>query len=357
MSGNFGKLIGEAWTLGFLALPVAAIAILSVEGCFNPDTTCGVHCWEHTQVVTDSSPNDGRFDVQCRRFTNQTLFNPPLPATETFNGKACLETQADHAVVKTVIAAIINDDVGSLMGSEIQVYQDLVEGNNPAGIGPEIWAACIDWLVPVAAGGNCTDLIPGGGSDCCVFNDASSICTNLVQAPTEAALDHVSGTTVPDYGTPGSKTIGSEDICDYQPELGEETEGVGDDGFGNFGPLVTCTSPSNCQVHEDVVLEVQTSFETFYEEGVMMTIQTACPAGAKITGLNSGEESYAFAAEFGIVNNDIITHVNNIPLTSTANVATVLGMLSDGPSQVQVKRWRGTCSGGANTTYNITVTN
>ena len=107
---------------------------------------------------------------------------------------------------------------------------------------------------------------------------------------------------------------------------------------------------------------MQQFFSVFYDEGVLLDIVSAGPypcggyAGVMVSGLNSGEDSKALADKFGIMNNDLITVVEGITLSSEANVEAALTDLSTTTDAVTltIRRRGGTSCAASN--YTITVT-
>jgi hypothetical protein len=351
-------------TTSYLCIAGATLIPLIVSACFNPQTgTCKVHCWEDRPEPVDANSN-GRFDGQCTNFyPNPSAFFPPIKTVGFYLGKACTDTQGEHDAIKGAIARIKAEE--ALPMGQLDAYESIVNQ-----IVDDAWEACRTHLIGNDDGdGDFDDIDPNTtGNQACTPITAEALCDTYIKGPALAALLELEdcGIRQPQYSSPESnnnncvfepefdatESVGETEMCAELPTTGEEIA-----TFGAFPTLVSCNSPSNCQVDEEIVYAVQTNFSQFYDDGVVLTLQTTCPAGAKITGLNTGEVSFNLANKFGIQNNDIITHVNGVPMNSDPNVSSVLAWLAEGQDQVQVKRWRGTCTGGSNTTYNIIVTN
>jgi hypothetical protein len=145
------------------------------------------------------------------------------------------------------------------------------------------------------------------GNQYCSELSAISLCDEYVQDPALDALGEIPsipGGALPLYE---STQVGVFTDCpEHFPELG--TEGVGDDGgactedadgggdgadtttgsgggnvFGDLSSLIDCSPQTTCSFDTRLLFNVQANWETFYDDGVTLTMVT-------ITGVGSGVE-------------------------------------------------------------------
>lgn len=160
-------------------------------------------------------------------------------------------------------------------------------------------------------------------------------------------------------------------VCDQAGNL-IDPEATGDGGvvddtgepvdppFGEIGNLVYCDPQTTCLIESELIENVGYNFHVFWEEDVVLTLGTFGPSGTtvtglQITGLSTGDHAKALLDAFGIINNDVITHVNSTALDSWSNVMDVVADIDNSSYwAVTVRRWRCpfTCSWG---TFNYDI--
>jgi hypothetical protein len=160
--------------------------------------------------------------------------------------------------------------------------------------------------------------------------------------------------------------------CEQAGNLEDELAGVEDDGgvdessgggsvvdpWGDLGTLVECSPQTSCLVHEELFENVATNFDVFYDEGVDLQFGTHATGvtGLKVTGLGTGEDSKDLFDAFGVKNNDVITHVNNDPLSSGPNVWGIIQDLQDVSYwEVRVRRYKCVGASCSWTTFNYDI--
>jgi hypothetical protein len=339
---------------GLLLLPLACYDPTPYDQCYH-------HCWESeidTGDIQDNVSPMGAYDSTCTQYGGGTMW-PPLPTELTMPGRECFYpfAQDDHDLLKLAIAAKLDDDLGSLSQAETEDAEELL-----GRIAGEIAETCASWLTCGFRPGTCDlDGNPMNGDQSCTIASAESVCATYVLGIADSALDLQTGPQVPVYSGTGQHTIES-DNCDFVPEFattGGEPPGADDTGpFGDITSLVSCSPQTSCTVDAELLWNIQLNFAEFYEEEIVLSIEASgspCNThGAKIIGLDSGEDAKALADELDLHNNDFITSVEGINLTSSANAFTVVEDLQTTTDAVSmtVKRASGmTCQ-----TVNYTLT-
>jgi uncharacterized protein (TIGR03382 family) len=145
---------------------------------------------------------------------------------------------------------------------------------------------------------------------------------------------------------------------------GVDESGDGGDGgvapFGDIGALADCAAAPPyelyCNIDEDLRYNVAYNFHIVYEEGVTMTHGTwgTGVTGLKVTGLDSGEHSKTLFNELGVVNNDVITHVNNTALATWGDVLDIIDEVTGAATmEITVRRFKCvvSCSWGTRNYY------
>jgi hypothetical protein len=349
--------------------------LLPIMGCFNPPTDqCPMHCWGFTQEVQGV---DGRFPQndpqsmnpygECRDRDSEDLLMPWLPIPAEFHGRACLSTQSEHAAVKAVVQAV---DCGTAMQcwqhvvvpDDIDVYNAFVGAAGDGGIALAARDACLQWLY--IQGCEIDDEEPGGAL-------AHALCNDFVRDPAAAAMGDTTGCAgwrppreeqgayKPSYPYdcdfhPDLATSGNEDgpVCDGGDEADEgvdEESGAPllDDPFGDLEALVECSGSTTktCVIEPELLANITENFQTFYDEEVWLQMVniTGPGRGAQITGVDSGEDVEALLDAFGIEDEDLITHVNNIHLEGEQDALQAIYEIPLTTAwNVTVRRWNGT---------------
>lgn len=120
----------------------------------------------------------------------------------------------------------------------------------------------------------------------------------------------------------------------------------GDDGgvapFGEVDDDVDCSPSTTCTMTQELFDAVWSNFHVFYDEEVTMTFVTTPAKGYQIGGLDSGEHAEELFDAFGLVNGDIVTHVNGLSLGNTSALDAAYDSLQTQSSwTLRVRRWNG----------------
>jgi hypothetical protein len=296
----------------------------------------------------------------------------PIPPSGDFGGRGCLfGGQTDHENVKSVIAAIADNSTGSLTQAEKDSYEGLVSEDVGwavnSNISRDALYACIAFLT---CSQTYCDIDPNVASkQACTLGSATALCEEYVQAPLIAALDWATGSAVPEYSVPYnfSEEPGQCDYCPDAASTGDgnctapaDTTGEPADPFGDLDVLVACSPQTYCTVDAELIWNIQAHFDQFFTENVALAIgASGAPCnvtGAKISGLGNGEDSKELAMKFDLRNDDVITVVEGISITSATAAARVIHDLETTTDAITMRVRRRSTSGMSCTTLNYTIT-
>lgn len=222
--------------------------------------------------------------------------------------------------------------------------------------------------------------------DCAVEGEGSgyalSLCATFVGNPAQAAMQDLTGCAgwIPPTEEQGAYKAGDPYDCDFHPDLATtgaddgpvceegDDEGVDEesgapllsDPFGDVEALVDCTGTTTktCVIEPELLANVTENFQTFYDEEVWLEMVniTGPGRGAQITGVDSGEDVEELLDAFGIEDEDLITHVNNIHLQGEEDALQAIYEIPlDTAWSVTVRRWNG--SSWDTLSYSISVAN
>ena len=270
--------------------------------------------------------------------------------------------------------AILADVASELLTTEEQDAYD----NWANALDDEVITSCVAHLTCNGSPGVGCDIDPNvNGEQSCKVTSAAVLCTTHVTNLLQGQLELPGPEKYPDCSTAEYLTI--EQGCPgYNPEMnatgggcvadgvipggsdGADSTGAPADPFGDLGALISCsglwTAP-DCTLDPDLILNATENFRVFYDEGVELELVDSseqCGPGAKLTGLDAGEDATALTDELGIENGDIVTNVGANPLTSIGRAAAALDEIATATSlTVIVKRRDG--AGCDTMTYDLTV--
>lgn len=358
-----------------LATMSGTIGVACLEDNPNSDQ-CTLHCWS---IAYEYPPAGGNLDGSCvDRGSNEGIF-VPIPVSGIATGRACIDFQADHELVKQVLQAAEAGSVASLSAAQKTAWAalagDLVDSAH---------SRCVTY---VTGGPSHDDIDPGtAGDQSCTDVSASAICDLAVSVPLAASLsltEQGADIAIPEYAGVEYGLVAQPE-CEFLPETtgdvdptgGPQTDPTADDGpvrtdggsadtsgggdggmFGDIGEGVQC-SGTQCSIDMSVWASIINNFDTFYDEGVTLVIGPSgapCNAtGAKIGGLSNGEASAELAAALGLRNGDVITRVEGISLVDLGKAAAVVNDLQSTVDPISMTVRRKT-SASACTTLNYTI--
>jgi hypothetical protein len=215
---------------------VIALA-LATAACPNP-FPCNRYCWSHKQHVLDLTSEDvpgvpdGRFDVQCERFSDSADWYPPLPLYGWYGAEVCVPA-SDHQTIEEIVAAIQDPMIDASQTcdvTDLQVYTDLVQA-----LAMQARDACVAHLTCNGAPAGC-DIDPTTPEpDACQVPSAMDLCDQVILAPALAALGDLSnGPSAAQPQHDGTAIEYVDDPSDCEP-LDQDTDGppICGDGAGS----------------------------------------------------------------------------------------------------------------------------
>lgn len=331
---------------------VLAGATLAAGCPTYPPAFCFEHCWVSDHEIEDDD-SDNKFDSECKIEGTQTYINPPLMTGGQVSGEACTEDQDEHDAVKRAVELL--DACGDLSGNpDVTVYQSFFPN-----LAADAFSKCEDFL-------RTQDVDPGtAGTQVCDEDTAETVCDQWVKTPMEVDLGTIPsepGGKLPIYEA--AKTDTFSQCPEFFPELGTgeiggtggqctETADGGDDTtgamadppWGDLSNLISCSPQTYCTVERELLNNIQKNWYVFYDDGVSLSYVTisGLGTGVQIDGIDANEDSEELLTDyFGIMNDDVITHVNSVALDSEADLVSVLNAipLQSGWS-ITVRRWTG----------------
>lgn len=347
------------------------LAVAFVGCTFGPSVdTCPGVCWSYTQMIEDSEP-DGDFDSTCKDSGGFDL-EVAIPMSGDMTGQTCV-TNPVHLAMRSVIRSVNHN--GDTSEATMQEISDYITATNA--ISEALRIECRAWLLGEGCVVSCQDPENCTQQEATAVEAADAICDDFLVTPSQDAMHDFTGCT--GWDPPVESTIGNIEVsdpdecfaldtgggddlgdppimCDGDGEAGAPADETGEElGFGDLDNLISCSPSTTCEIGDELLYNVQANFEIFHDEGVLLTMVSLSGGtsggtivGAQLTGLDSGEDSYDLLwTHLGLRNNDVITHVNTVPLNSSANVLEVLeDLLTTATWDVTVRRAR---SGGWDT--------
>lgn len=160
-------------------------------------------------------------------------------------------------------------------------------------------------------------------------------------------------------------TGGSGDFCTMDGGV-DDTAGDGADGttgamadppFGDVEALVSCNSQTECEIDSELLSNISASFGVFEAEGVTLTLvdeTSPCGPGARIGGLDDGEDSAELAEILDLRNGDVIRQVESVSIDGLDEAMEAVSRLLESPSTTLVIR-RPSDGGCQSLTYELEV--
>lgn len=296
---------------------------------------CPGRCFEFT--VTYDSP------IPCLDGYGVSLDIPFNDADQTgYRGEACYIS----STISDILEAIEHLDGGGQL-SELSpqvrdAYQAAVEA-----VADDIEAECTN-----AAAGQCTN--------------AAQVCEGIAADAYEQLV--VNETCVLEIGDVELVTLRPGEVCEsvldsaggtgdggHCTETGDgggadETTGSGGaDGstgamlepFGDLDALVSCSSSTSCEIEAELLHHISANFGVFSVEEVTLTMidrDAPCGPGARIGGLDQGEDARALADVFDLRNDDVVAQVDARAIEDASDAMDAVGSLLEDPSTTLVLR-------------------
>jgi hypothetical protein len=335
-----------------LAMGAVAVLLGSLH-CYTGAESCPKHQWGYTLAIDDTNM-DEEFDGECINVAHFPM-EPDLPPSGSIRGSTTV-THEEHEAVEAVVAAIQAADWSGVLPGQVDLYLDVVHNSDLqiGAIDTHAWHECLEWLESQGCIVTNPQTDPDG-------QGAWDICWDFVHNPIRDILTDIDGCDGWEAPTKDPLVHGVTDPfeCDFQPgytddgggagmcfgEDGPATGGAMADGdetgaeaepFGDVTQLIDCAPLQSyeqyCTYDQSLLATVAAKFHVFHDEGVWLEAKNISGAGrgVQISGLDSGEASKEFFDRFDIQNEDHLTHVNSVALTSSSAILDAIMAFEDG---------------------------
>lgn len=324
-----GRLVFTTGTCGLI------FAGVSNGACVVEDIpACPGRCFEFT--VELMSPRD------CTD-NNGVNFGIPFndPDQAGYRGEACYISSTISDILEAIDHLSNGGQLSELSPQVRGAYQSAVEA-----VAANIEAEC-----NTAAAGQCTN--------------AAQVCEGIAADAYEQLV--VDETCVLEIGDVELVNLGPGEICEsvldsaggsgggvHCTETGDgggadETAGSDASGstgamlepFGDLDALVSCSPSNRCEVEAELLQHISANFGVFSVEGVTLTMldrDAPCGPGARIGGLDQGEDAQALADAFDLRNGDVIAQMDAITIVDASDAMSAVGSLLEDPSTTLVLR-------------------